>query len=62
MYGINKERPPRKVLRERESKYNHIRTGHCPHCQALMSYRGKKITECLCCGFPVEWELNESND
>lgn len=55
----NKDVSPRKVMGEHESKLSHIRTGHCPYCHALMSYRNKKITHCLCCGNSVEWNAKD---
>lgn len=55
----NKDTSPRKVADEHESIVSHVRTGHCPRCRALMSYRDNKVTQCLCCGLTVEWNIED---
>ena len=47
---------PQKVENQYKSSVSSRIIGKCPSCHAALSYRDKKITNCLCCGTSIEWD------
>lgn len=52
-------RRSQKVSNEHRSKSTgEVTFGYCPWCTAILPYKGKVITECICCEKLVEWSSN----